>query len=231
MSKENGMAQEDKEYLNALQKQWGYFAIYPPNRVFALGDYGKREGDEFEKLGNIRRWIEPKPQSKAGGNMLFTSQGDVKTDLDFGVADKTGQCAVNVHLSFGKKWSIFFLAQNTTIVTTGNLMRVGERMVAEYKESGKDWQLSYDWIEELVEAEVLTVVIALEADSKATISGKLPLKYQGLPVGDLDLRNFSVSRTAGTVSAFGPIPDATPLAKLYQVKDSAFKPATYEEVH
>ncbi|MEW6704250.1 MAG: hypothetical protein AB1430_05320 [Pseudomonadota bacterium] len=224
------MSQEDREYRNQIEKQWGYFAIYPPNRPVELGDYGKRQGDEFEKLGNIRKWIEPRAERKPGGNMLFTSQGDVKTELDFGVADKLGLQQVDLKLTFTKKWSIFFLAQQTTVVSTANLMRVGNRIVEEYQKKGDSWQRSYEWVTELVEAEVLTVMVATESGAVATLSGKLPLKYHGVPVGDLDLRDFGVTRNSGSVSVFGPCRKATPLHKLFQVEDPLFKKAHYEEV-
>lgn len=224
------MAQEDKEYLNQIQKQWGYFGIYPPNRPVKLGDYGKRQGDEFEKVGNISKWIEPKEKRSAGGNMFFASNGDTKTSLDFGAADPTGMHQVNLKLTFTKKWSLFFLAQETSIVGTANLSRVGERLIDEYQKQGNSWQLSHEWVEELVEAQVLTVLVAQESGAVATLSGKLPLKYQGLPVANLDLRNFSVTRNSGSVSVFGPTPNATPLFKLYQVKDSLLKKPEYAEV-
>ena len=224
------MAQEDREYLNQIQKQWGYFGVYPPNRPIALGDYGKRQGDEFEKLGNIGKWIDPKPASRSGGPMLFTSNGDVKTTLDFGAADKAGMHAVNLKLTFTKKWAIFFQAHETTIVSTSNLMRVGDRIVDEYHKAGNAWQLSHEWVAELVQARVLTVMVAQSSGSVIQLDGQLPIKYQGVPVGELDLRGFKVSRQTGSVSITGPTTDATPLFKLYQVKDSAFKKAEYAEV-
>jgi hypothetical protein len=51
------MSQEDREYLNQVEKHLGYFGVYPPNRLVLLGDYGKRQGDEFEGLGHLGKWI------------------------------------------------------------------------------------------------------------------------------------------------------------------------------
>lgn len=222
------MAQADKTYMNELQKQWGYFAAWSPTLSYELGDYGDMAGDQFERLGNIRKWITPKQTSKQTGSMYYVSSGEVSTDIDFGLADKNQDASVDLKISFDKKSSIFFLAQETTSVITQNLEPVGDKIVSVYKESGKDWKLSYVWIEELVKAEYLTVLIALQSGVTITMSGKLPIKFKGVPVADLDLRNFSITKNSSSVSHFKGS-DATPLFRLYEVKDPITKKAYYTE--
>ena len=55
------MAQMDKTYINEMQKQFGYHPAWAPNRPYELGDYGDPQHDQFEMLGNIRKWVTPKP--------------------------------------------------------------------------------------------------------------------------------------------------------------------------
>lgn len=223
------MAQADKTYLSELQKQWGYFPAWLPTTRYELGDYGDMQGKQFEELGNIRAWVTSKPRSERNGtSMYYTSKGDVSVNVDWGAADATKQASVDLKISFGKKSSIFFLAQDTTTVTTQNLAQVGDKIVDVYKQSGNAWKLSYVWIEELIEAEYLTVLIALESNVSVTLSGKLPISYKGVPVANLDLRNFSVTRNASSVSYFHGS-NLTPLFRLYEVKDPVTKKAFYTE--
>jgi hypothetical protein len=220
----------DSSYLNDVQKHLGYFGIFPPNRPVKLGDYGKRQGDEWERHGNISKWIEPKEQRRDGGPMTFTSDGDVKTQLKVGAKDPTGQYDVDLDLTFTKKHSIFFQAHRTTIVSISNLQRVGERIVQEYQEKGNDWQLSDEWVNELVLCDVLTVIVASESGQQVTLRGKAPVNVSGVPVAQIDLEKFSIAKSSSGMSITGPIKGATPLFKLYRVNDSAFKKADYAEV-
>lgn len=222
------MAQMDKTYINEIQKQFGYHPAWAPNRPYELGDYGDPQNDQFEMLGNIRKWVTPKPSSHASGPMYYTSTGDVKVNVDFRVADVTKQAQVDLKINFAKKWGIFFLAQNPTVITTQNLEQVGDKIVSTYKKSGKDWRLSYTWIAELIKAEYLTVLIALDSSTDITLSGKLPITAQGVPVAQLDLRNFSVTKNASRVMTYQGA-NLTPLFRLYEVKDPITKKAYYTE--
>lgn len=222
------MAQADKTYLKELQKQWGYFGAWLPTTCYQLGDYGTMQGDQFEKLGSISKWITPKPLCKSSGSMYYVSTGDVSVNVDFGVADVTKQMAVDLKISFARKSSLFFLAQETTTVTTQNLEAVGDKIVSIYHQKGKDWRLEDVWIAELIEAEYLTVLIALESNASVTLSGKLPLQYAGVPIANLDLRNFSVTKGMASVSQFKGA-NVTPLFRCYEVKDPITKKAYYTE--
>lgn len=220
----------DSSYLNDVQKHLGYFGVYPPSRPVKLGDYGKRQGDEWEKHGNISRWIEPKEQRRDGGPLIFTSSGDVKTQLKIGARDPSGQYGADLELEFTRQHAVFFQAHRTTILTIGNLQRVGERIVEVYREKGSDWQLSDEWVNELVLCDVLTVIVASAAGQQVTLSGKVPVNAGGVPVAQIDLEKFQVTRSSSGMAITGPVRGATPLFKLYQVKDSAFKKADYAEV-
>ena len=224
------MAQADKTYLNELQKQWGYLAAWPPTaETRNLGDYGDvRQSNDFVWLGNIRKWVLPKASSRTTGSMYYVSTGVRVFNADFGVADVTKQASVDIKITFEKKSSIFFLAQQTTTVTTQNLEQVGDRIVDIYKQKGNDWKLSYVWNTEVVKADVLTVLIALKSGVSVTLSGRLPISYQGVPVANLDLRNFSVAKNASSVSFFHGA-HATPLFRSYRVKDPITKKAYYTE--
>ena len=222
------MAQPDTTYLKEIQKNLGYFAAWLPSDSFELGEYGAMDGKQFERLGRINRWITPNPSSKSGGTIFYTSKGDVSWKVDFGVADASKKASVDVKISFKKKSSIFFLAQETTVVTTKNLRQVGEKLVDVYKEKGKDWKLEYVWISDLVKAKRLLVLIALESGVSVTLSGKLPITYQGKEVAELDLRELSLTKGMSSVTKFDPT-DATPLFRLYEVKDPITKKAYYTE--
>ena len=222
------MAQTDTTYLKELQKNLGYFAAWLPSDSFELGEYGAMDGKQFERLGRVNRWITPNPSSKSGGTIFYTSKGDVSWKVDFGVADASKKASVDVKISFKKKSSIFFLAQETTVVTTNNLRQVGEKLVDVYKEKGKDWKLEYVWISDLVKAKRLLVLIALESGVSVTLSGKLPITYQGKEVAELDLRELSLTKGMSSVTKFDPT-DATPLFRLYEVKDPITKKAYYTE--
>jgi hypothetical protein len=224
------MAQADKTYRNELQKQWGYLAAWPPTaEARDLGDYGEvRQSQDFVWLGNIRKWVIPKPSSRTTGSMYYVSSGVRVSKADFGVADVTKQASVDIKITFEKKSSIFFLAQHTTTVTMQNLAQVGNKIVDVYKQKGNDWKLGYVWNVEVVKADVLTVLIALQAGVSVTLSGKLPISYQGVPVANLDLRNFSVAKNAASVSFFHGS-HAIPLFRSYRVKNPITKKAYYTE--
>lgn len=224
------MAAIDSAYRNDIQKHLGYFGIFPPNRPVRLGEIGRRKGDEWEKQGTINRWIEPKEKRTPGGPMIFTSNGDVKTNLKVGAADKLGLHAVDLELTFTKKWAIFFQAHSTTILTLGNQQRVNERLLDEYQKKGKDLTIQDEWVGEVVLCDVLTVIVATEAGQQATLSGKAPINVHGVPVGSIDLEEFKVTRSTSGLSVTGPVRGATPLFKLYRVQDSAFKKADVIEV-
>jgi hypothetical protein len=222
------MAQIDKTYLNEMQKQLGYFAAWSPSAYYELGDYADMQGDQFEKLGNIKKWITPKASSRASGSIYYVSSGDVSVNLDFGAADATKQSKVDLKVSFDKKYSIFFLAQETTTVGTQNLEPVGDKIVDIYKKDGKDWKLGYVWIEEIIKATFLTVLISVESNVSVTLSGKLPVSSMGAPVANLDLSNFSVTKNKSATAVY-QVADATPLFRLYEVKDPITKKAFYTE--
>lgn len=222
------MAGMDTQYLDEIHDQLGYFAAWSPAKQFALGDYGDMQNKQFQELGNIKQWVVPKPTSEASGKIYYTSVGDVTANADFGAADAKEKTKVDVRINFKKKYSVFFLAQGTTIVDTANVEQVGDKMVDVYKNKGKDWRLSFVWIKELVKAEQLTVIIARESGVEIALSGTLPIKYKGVDVGELDFRNLSITKNSQSVQHY-PAANVTPLFRCYQVKNPITKKAFYDQ--
>ena len=79
-----------------------------------------------------------------------------------------------------------------------------------------------------MKAKRLLVLIALESGVSVTLSGTLPIKYQGKEVADLDRRELSLTKRMSSVTKFDPT-DATPLFRLYKLKDPITKKAYYTE--
>ena len=218
----------DNSYLKEIQKQLGYFGAWSPDTTYAIGDYGNMDGKQFEKLGNIKKWIEPKTRGEGGTEQIYyTSAGDVNVKSTIGAKDTTGKVQVDVEISFAKENSIFFLAQNVTTVSTANIGAVGDKIVDVYKRSGNDWKLSYVWIAEIKQAAYLKVIISQSSNARIKLSGKAPVVVSGVPVANIDFSAL-MTKSKNAVSEFQGT-NKTPLLRFYEVKDPITKKAFYTE--
>ncbi|MCA9681077.1 MAG: hypothetical protein KC431_12430 [Myxococcales bacterium] len=218
----------DNAYVNEIFRQLGYFAAWAPDTSYDLGDYGSMDGKQFEKLGNIKKWISPKAKSEGGSDndyIYYTSTGSVNVTSSVGAKDASGSAEVSVNISFSRENSIFFLAQRVTTIKTGNLERVGDKLVDVYKQKGKDWRLSYVWIEEIKQAAQLQVVISQSSSASIKLSGRAQVGAGGI-VG-INFGGLATVKKNAVVEFRGD--HKTPLLRLYEVKDPITKKAFYTE--
>jgi hypothetical protein len=217
----------DKAYLKEIQKELGYFAAKVVDRTYAIGDYGDMDGKQFEYLGNIGRWIEPKTTSAGRDNIFYTSSGEVSVKPKIGAKDTTGKSQVEIEISFARENSIFFLAQNVKTIVTTNLPRVGNKIVDVYKQSGNDWKLSYVWIGELIQAGFLKLLVSQSSNASVLLSGKAPVNAAGVHVADIDFSLLATTKKNSVIEVDGP--NKTPLFRPYEVKDPITAKAYYTE--
>jgi hypothetical protein len=218
----------DNSYLKEIQKELGYFAAGVVDRTYAVGDYGDMDGKQFERLGNISKWIDPKSSTENGSETIYyTSAGEVDVVTKIGAKDVTGKAQVDISISFSKENSIFFLAQNVKTIVTANLAPVGNKIVDVYHQPGNAWKLSYVWIAEVKQAGFFKLIVSQSSQANVRLSGKVPLLASGVPVANIDFSVLTTTEKNAVIEVGGP--DQTPLFRLYEVKDPITAKAYYTE--
>ena len=226
------MAGIDDAYARNMHKQRDYFVAWEPTSIYQLGDFGEMDGKVFKKLGTLKDLKIPiKVRTEKTGDMDYQSEGVFITHADVGVqgAGAMKKAEGNLEVKFTQSNGILFKASDITTEYIDNIYDVGDRLVKLYKDKGHDWRLSNVVITELKKADYLLVLISRESGGSVKLSGKVPIKADGVKVADLNIRDLSVSTSSSKVDKYTAKGGSTPLFQLHEVKDPITKSAFFTE--
>ncbi len=193
------------------------------------GSYGERDGNVFERLGNLKavnagvpdpvvdrlsdrdpRWFMDKAASAGKWKVGAKVPGDL--------------VSLSVDVSFSSKHAVACFLADYDEMQLKNSERIGDALAELYREKGNDWTIKRKWAIGALEVKGGFIVMSNEKDSKVTIAGTGTVNVYGVPV------TFELGGVQGgsssSVEMIG-LRNITPFVLLAEVKDSAFKKATW----
>lgn len=209
------MANIYKIYMESIKKNLGYFAIWPIQTTFKLGDYGELINGQFKRRGNI----------KDDHNInINVSENSTKNDMKFNdgirlnTSIETNCNRAKVNLKFNKNKGIYFHLEDCTSKCINNYEKVGNEIL---KLSSKSkWKESYVLVSELVEAKSSMIIVSNEKNGEIELTADLDESNE---VFDFKPSvKFNISKHNGTAIEVIGEKGLTPLIKLSKVVSCVF---------
>lgn len=151
-------------------------AVWPPATVLKLGDYGRRVGARFERLGSLSDLgiAVPPWRGVPGSKHIAFSEGvDVAIAVNASVADVGATATLDV--GFGSEYSIFFNAAGCSTQSIASKNELGQSLLANFSFQ-RDWVVVTD----IVRVDNFTVAVSQEKGATLSLQGdgaaKLDLK-------------------------------------------------------
>jgi hypothetical protein len=171
-------------YTNAARRHLRLFANWEPNRPIALGDYGRLDGDWFDRLGSLSEFqVEWTTSVSADGlsHFKFTSSDSVEVEAN--ARGKGCNTRANVEVSFGRGMAVFMDAAGCTYESLADKRQLGDRLL-KLQDFDRKWVVVTD----LVRAERLIVAISANSNARITFEADASVKQIDLADGKLRLK-------------------------------------------
>jgi hypothetical protein len=182
-------------YTSAARRELRLFANWEPGRPLALGDYGRLNGDWFDRLGTITEfgmsWT-PGP-SGTTSHRKFTSSSSVQVTAH--AKGKAAGARARIEVKFGQANAVFMDAAGCAYQSIADKRQLGDRLAAA-PGFNRDWVVLTD----LITAKRTTVAISTKAGASITFEATAPVQV-------IDLADASVGLKAGAQDAIGYIVD------------------------
>jgi hypothetical protein len=215
-------------YTRELRKRFGYSATWVPTSEVRLGDVGRLQNYEFERVATLADFG-VQFDHRVGST---TSSLDYTSDHGVSFAIKasgelpplgSGLAAADagIVVSFGAKDAIVLQAAGCVMVSIENQLELATHILALYEQG--EWDEDYVAVTEVVQAGRTTVLISSSSDGSVVfkIKGDVELGPLSLAAADVGLR-VSRSRNIGTqIVADGGL---TPLFKAHGVRKRWLRP-------
>ncbi len=208
-----------QQYCTQLQRNLtGLHANFPPNRPLALGDYGIKRDDVFQRLGNIRTFgvAFTATEGTSESTIQFKSAGAV--DVEFvakGEARVGAVPAVNagLDLKFTRENAVFFNAAGCTLTQVDDIAAVGEALGA-LLAAGR-WDSGFYVVTSLVHAASTTAVVSSARGSEVGLEAASDVPHIDLTDASLKLR---IKRSRSTALEIVTANGQTPLMQLSRLR-------------
>ncbi|HEU4536520.1 MAG TPA: hypothetical protein VFS00_20485 [Polyangiaceae bacterium] len=215
------------EYCDAVYRETGMRAAYPPNVPVALGDYGTLEEGVFRRLGALSDFglaVRPKAEG-ATMSREFKTRRVSKALLGAGAAVREGLvlASPSLELGFDADFSVFVALAGCTHHGVDDLQALGEAIVALYRQGR--WDADWAFVSSLVASSNTTVIVARERGSKMVLSASAEVASLDLADASLSLRVVfdSASSEAWVTEKAAPGGQKlTPFFWLHRVKTNLF---------
>ncbi|WP_396625625.1 hypothetical protein [Luteitalea sp.] len=209
-----------QQYCTQLQKNLtGLHANFPPNRPLALGDYGVKRDDVFQRLGNIRTLgvAFTATEGTSESTIQFKSAGAV--DVEFfakGTARVGAVPAVNagLDLKFTRENAVFFNAAGCTLTQVDDIAAVGEALAA-LLAAGR-WDSGFYVVTSLVQAASTTAVVSSSRGSEVGLEASSDL-VPHIDLADASLK-LRIKRSRSTALEIVTANGQTPLMQLSRLR-------------
>ena len=222
------MSAVNVQYTRELRKRFGYSATWVPTSEVRLGDVGRLQKYEFERVATLADF----------GVQFDRRDGLTTSSLDFAsdhgvsfaikasgevppLASGLATADAGIIVSFGAKDAIVLQAARCVVTSIENQHELARHILALYGEG--EWEEDYVAVTEVVQAGRTTVLISNSSDGSVVfkVKGGVELGPLSLASADVGLR-VSRSRNVGTqIVAEGGL---TPLFKAYGVRKRWLRP-------
>lgn len=216
------------DYAKAMEKQFGFQVMWPPNKSVSVGDYGtingdKKKGNSFTVLGNIKNDLKINFDTEASPRVdVETLQSDgvsiVNATADGGGKVDGVNFAVQLKVSFEKKNSMVYNGSGMVLRSMKNIGAVGKQLAGKLK-SG-EWQKNYLVVTDVHETEGMTVLISQTKDSSVTLGGSASLTTGN--IGKASANVQVISNQSSVANYIASVP-TTPLLKARAINKKGFK--------
>lgn len=165
------------QYIAAVAKETGRYAVWQPGDPANVGDYGVTSKTEFRKLGNLTEFdINFRCETTNPAHWELTSAGittvlaDAKGEL--GTAHVTGARA-RLRITFGHANSLFVRASDSVWSQIANL-----REVASVLQEDERWDFTWRLVAGVRRSRSLVVLLATKANTAVSVEGEAPALQQ-----------------------------------------------------
>lgn len=209
------MANICKIYMESIKKYLGYYAIWPIQTTFKLGDYGELINGQFKRRGNINDDYNINIEileSSTKNDMKFSDGINLNTNVE------TSCNQVKVNLKFNKNKGIYFYLEDCTNKYINNYEKVGNEILK--LNSKSKWKESYVLISEIVEAKSSMIIVSNEKNGEIELTADVDASIK-----TFDFKpsmKFNISKHSGTAIEIIGEKGLTPLIKLSKVISCEF---------
>lgn len=217
----------EKQYLEELYNNFGYYAIWTPDTIIRIGDVGILISNKFirettlSNLGVSFNIISDETKH----DLNYSSKGSVTITqkLHNETTDKANIISKNESdfiIEFNKKYAILLKSSNVNTIEIDDQDALKNEIFRLYKDG--IWKKRWTVVTELKEAESTTIIISDSANGKIEIVAKnsLPDIYPSLTNQEIGL---TVINSNGINTEFIAKKNLTPFFKLKGLKTSLFK--------
>lgn len=197
----------------------GLHANFPPNRPLALGDFGIRRDEVFQRMGNLAQLgvrfgvVEGTPQS----SFQFKSEGAVEVEFVAKGEVRPGgvpAARAGIELRFNRQDAVFFNASGCTVIQIDDLIAVETALIA-LLNAGR-WDTSFVVVTNLIRAAHTTAIASADRSSEIVLEASSEAVPE-IDLGDVGLK-LRTKRSRSTALEIVTASDQTPLMQLSRIR-------------
>jgi hypothetical protein len=200
-------------YADEMRDQSDYFAAWPPNAQFQIGDVGRLTGALFDKYEHLSEVIGAPETAKATFDFAVNADRELLAGANAAADARVADGKALLQLSFTAEAALSFSAPDCVITTVSDLRALGKRIAT----LGSKWNDSDFIVYQLVTAPRATILVSQKAgaEMKLEVAGNAPLNPQLMVSLDA---SASIKKSAGMSTKIvgeGPL---TPLFRLARMR-------------
>ena len=174
-----------------------FYATFPPNQPYQLGDFGILNDDVFVRIGNVTQRFDLNFGVRAGEAKSpaidFTSKGSVTVEFRSKAEAGIGTVPVKAGLdiTFARENSVFFNAAECTLDSVEDQVKLGEQIIGLYNQ--RKWEKKYAVVTGVLRAKSTTAIVSSSANSSISLDAATP------DVAAINLADASLKLTVKSV--------------------------------
>ena len=200
-----------------------FYATFPPNQPYELGDFGVLNDDVFVRLGNVKNRFGMTFAVRAGEAKSpaidFTSKGSVAVEFRGKAEAAVGTVPVKAGLdiTFARENSVFFNAADCTLDSVEDQVALGEQILALYAQ--KKWEKKYALVTGVLRARSTTAIVSSSSNSSISLDAASDVPVIDLADASLKLSVKRVKDVALKIVTEGEL---VPLMSLSKIQGGFF---------
>ncbi|WP_299614320.1 hypothetical protein [uncultured Tateyamaria sp.] len=216
------------DYAKAMEKQFGFQVMWPPNRTVKIGDYGtihggKGKGGAFTKLGNIARDFDIPFETENSARVEVESLQSDGVSIVNATADGGGKVegvdfAVQLSVNFEKKNSMVYNGSGMMVRSMTNIGSIGTKLAQ--KLAAGTWKKNYLVVTDVHETEGMTVLLCQTKNTQVTLGGSAALSTGNIGKASANVEVISNKSAVANYIASTP---TTPLLKARAINKHGMK--------
>lgn len=154
------MAQLVKFYTDTIkERSGGFYGAWPVDSSIKLGDYGKSNGNQFMRYGNVKDDfnINITRQTGKGRVKTYSFKAGEKVNVITNSGGLVGSTSATMEISFGGESGVYFSIDGCKYSEVRNYQELGEKIIEVY--SSNKWQDEFVIVTDLVTADASTIVV------------------------------------------------------------------------